>query len=167
MMYEMINLMDKKYMYKIKENTKIRVLVLCQTNSSRSQMAEAFLKTIGKDKFEVYSAGAKATSVHPLAIKVMKEIGIDISNQKSKLVQNYKGKTFDYVITLCTGDPDGACPVFSGNAEVRMYMSFEDPARVKGTDEVVLKAFRKVRDEIKTTIEDLIDQILKNEEREQ
>ncbi|MGC9071035.1 MAG: arsenate reductase ArsC [Elusimicrobiales bacterium] len=103
-------------------------------------------------QFEVYSAGAKPSFVHPLAIKVMTELGIDISEQKSKSVETFHNQDFDYVITLC-GE---ACPLFTGKVKKILHWSFIDPAESKGNEEQVLMIFRKVRDEIKAKIEEFV-----------
>ena len=131
---------------------------MCTTNSCRSQMAEGILKAVGGDEFEVYSAGTKLSSVHPLAIKVVVEAGIDISDQKSKSVAEFKGGEFDYVITLCGAYAKDACPVFMGKAKYRLHWNFFDPVEAQGSQEEKLKIFRKVRDQIKTKIEEFIKQ---------
>jgi arsenate reductase len=128
----------------------IRVLFLCTGNSCRSQMAEGLLRYFGNDKFEVYSAGLNPSFVHPLAIKVMAEIGIDISNHRSKSVAEFLGQTFDYVITVCDKAKE-SCPNFPGEMK-KIHWSFEDPAEASGTEEERLKVFRKVRDKIKEHI---------------
>jgi arsenate reductase len=135
---------------------KKRVLFLCTTNSCRSQMAEGFLKTLGRDKFEVFSAGAKATSVNPITIKVMEEAGMDISNQKSKAVVDYMGQEFDYVITLCGENARRACPVFPGRAKSRLHWDFFDPAEAEGSEEERIQVFRKVRDQIRSKLENFV-----------
>jgi arsenate reductase len=135
---------------------KQRILFLCTTNSCRSQMAEGILKAIGGEEFEVESAGAKPSFVHPLAIKVMAEIGIDITNQRSKSVAEFAGQEFDYVVTLCGDDAKVICPVFFGKAKERLHWNFADPAEAEGSDPEVLSVFRKVRDQIKTRIEKFI-----------
>jgi len=133
-----------------------RVLFLCTTNSCRSQIAEGILKIMGKDDFEVHSAGVKATSVHPLAIQVMREEGIDISNQKSNVVSEFMGQEFDYVVTLCGVNAKSACPVFVGKAKNRLHWDFSDPAEAEGSQDEKLEVFRKVRDQIRTRTEEFI-----------
>jgi arsenate reductase len=128
----------------IKKNIN-KILFLCTGNSCRSQMAEGFLKKYNKDWY-VESAGISPQGLNPLAVKVMKEIDIDISNQKSKGVENFLGKTFDYIITVCDNAKE-SCPVFPGKTKL-MHWNFEDPAGVKGNQEEKLAIFRKVRDEI-------------------
>ena len=124
----------------------IRVLVVCTHNSARSQMAEALLRHLGGDQFAVYSAGTEPGYVQPLAIKAMAEVGIDISQARSKHVNEFIDQTFDYVITVCDRARE-TCPVFPGEPQ-RIHWSFPDPAAVEGTEEERLRAFRRVRDEL-------------------
>src|SRR3989338_8174872 len=123
---------------------KTRVLILCTGNSCRSQMAEGVLRHYGSDKFEVFSAGTKPSKVNETAIKVMHEIGIDISGQRSKHVNEFSGQHFDYVITVCDNAKE-SCPVFPGKS-TRLHWAFPDPPHEKETTEEVLNEFRKVRD---------------------
>ena len=123
-----------------------RVLVLCTHNSARSQMAEGLLRTLGGDRFDVASAGTVATRVHPLAIRVMSEIGIDLGRHTSKTLDRFLGEPWDYVITVC--DPAGErCPIFPGRA-TRIHWSFEDPSAASGDEAERLAVFRRVRDAI-------------------
>lgn len=138
---------------------KKRVLFLCTTNSCRSQMAEGILKAMGRDKFEVYSAGTETTLVNPMASEVMEEAGIDISNQKSNAVTEFMGQEFDYVITLCGENARRACPVFPGRTRNRLHWDFFDPAEAEGSDEEKLQVFRKVRDQIRKKIERFVKKI--------
>lgn len=124
---------------------KKRVLILCTGNSCRSQMAEGALRHFKSDEYEVFSAGTKPSEVNPTAIGVMKEIGIDISSHRSKHVDEFKGQTFDYVITVCDHAKE-SCPVFPGG--VLMHWPFPDPPHNKEVTEDVLEEFRKVRDMI-------------------
>jgi arsenate reductase (thioredoxin) len=134
-----------------------RVLFLCTHNSARSQMAEGLLSHLAGDRFEAHSAGTEATLVKPLAIRVMDEVGVDISGQESKTLERYRGEHFDYVITVCD-DANEACPFFPG-AKNRLHWSFEDPARAEGSEEERLAIFRRVRDEIREHIErELVNQ---------
>jgi len=126
--------------------TKQRVLILCTGNSARSQMGEGLLRQMAGDRFEVASAGVAPSQVRPEAIEVMKEIGIDISAQRSKSVDKFTDQEFDYVITVCD-NANEQCPVFPGKTK-RLHWSFEDPAAVAGDEDARLKAFRKVRDQI-------------------
>jgi arsenate reductase len=111
-------------------------------------MAEGFLKSFS-DQLVVYSAGtAPASRVHPMAIAVMKEAGIDISDSLPKNVDRFLGESFDYVITVCDNARE-TCPVFFGKVRHRLHMGFDDPAEARGTEEEVLAVFRRVRDEIR------------------
>lgn len=129
---------------------KPRVLFLCTANSCRSQMAEGFLRSAAAESFDAFSAGSEPTYVHPLAIKVMREVGIDISGQRSKSISEFEGGAFDFVITVCEGD---ACPFFNGETRMRLAWGFEDPADASGTQDEVLIVFRRVRDDIKDSIQ--------------
>ena len=130
---------------------KPRVLFLCTHNSARSQMAEGLLRHLAGDRFGAHSAGTEATHVRPLAVRAMDEVGVDITGQESKTLERYLGEPFDYVITVCD-DANEACPFFPG-ARNRLHWSFEDPARVEGSEEERLAIFRRVRDEIRERIE--------------
>jgi arsenate reductase len=125
---------------------KKRVLILCTGNSARSQMAEGLWRHEAGDRFEVFSAGTKPSLVRPEAISVLSEIGIDISGQRSKSVDEFTGAQLDYVITVCD-NANESCPVFPG-ATKRLHWPFEDPASVQGTEEARKAAFRNVRDQI-------------------
>src|SRR5262249_30481491 len=134
---------------------KKRVLILCTGNSARSQMAEGILRHDGGDAFEVFSAGTKASFVRPEAIQAMSEIGIDISNHRSKSVDEFTVEQFDYVITVCDKAKE-SCPVFPGGA-VRIHQNFEDPPEPGvGDDESLLAVFQRVRDEIRRWMEGFI-----------
>jgi arsenate reductase (thioredoxin) len=132
---------------------KKRVLFICVHNSARSQMAEALLKHLAGDKFEVESAGLEPGKLNPLAVAVMQEIGIDISqNQTKSVFELYKqGKRYDYVVTVCDESQSGQCPVFPGAAE-QMHWGFDDPSAFTGTQEEKLSKTREVRDKIKSRI---------------
>ena len=127
---------------------KKRVLILCTGNSCRSQMAEGVLRHYGSSRYEVFSAGTKQSSVNPIAIQVMKEIGIDISGHRSKHVDEFKGQTFDYVVTVCDNAKE-SCPFFPGNTK-RLHGEFPDPPHDKEITESVIDEFRKVRNMIHT-----------------
>jgi len=117
-------------------------------NTCRSQMAEGFLRSFDPE-LEVYSAGTIAEGkVNPYAVKVMAELGIDISQQVPESVNKYLDEGFDYVITVCDGAKE-ICPVFTGDVKNRIHIGFDDPAKAKGTEEEVLPVYRKVRDQIK------------------
>ena len=125
---------------------KKRLLFLCTGNSCRSQMAEAFLRAYGASDYEAHSAGTKPTTVNPLAVKVMQDVGIDISGHRSKNVTEYVGQHFPLVITVCDNAKEH-CPIFPGPC-VREHWPFEDPAAATGTREQQLAVFRSVRDHI-------------------
>lgn len=125
-------------------SVKKRVLILCTGNSCRSQMAEGVLRHYGGDTYDVESAGSAPSRVHPIAIRVMKEIGIDISGHRSKHLKELDGQRFDTVITVCD-NADRTCPVFPGGTE-RLHWPFPDPPHAQEETEAVVDAFRKVRD---------------------
>jgi arsenate reductase len=114
-------------------------------------MAEGLLRYLGRDRFEVFSAGTEATFVRPMAIKAMAELGIDISHQQSKTLDRYLEEPFDDVITVCDTAAE-ACPVFPGAAR-RRHWSFEDPSKATGSESEKLEVYRRVRDEIRARIE--------------
>lgn len=130
--------------------SKKKILFLCTHNSCRSQMAEGLANHLPGLEVEAYSAGTEATRVNPLAIRVLSEIGIDISGHRSKTLEEFAGESFDYVITLC-GDANETCPLFIGGTQ-RGHRGFDDPSRCQGTEAEVLPQFRRVRDEIKSWI---------------
>jgi arsenate reductase len=126
----------------------ISVLVLCTGNSCRSQMAEGFLRSFDSN-LEVRSAGTKpASRVHPYAVTVMREAGIDLRTHIPKSVDSFLHRPFDYVITVCDNARE-SCPVFTGSVKHRLHIGFDDPADATGTEEHVLNEFRRVRDQIK------------------
>ena len=125
---------------------KKRVLILCTGNSARSQMAEGLLRKMAGDKFEVLSAGVAPTMVRTEAIEVMAEAGIDITDHRSKSVDEFAGQQFDFVITVCDNAKE-RCPIFPGTTQ-RIHWGFEDPAAVTGDKTKRLAAFRVVRDQI-------------------
>ena len=131
---------------------KQRVLFLCTGNSARSQMAEAFLRKYGAERFEAHSAGLEPKGLNPFTVKVMDEIGIDVSGQTSKGVDTYLGKVlFQYLITVCD-DADKNCPTTWPGVSHRMHWSFQDPAAVEGSDGEKLAKFREVRNLIENKI---------------
>jgi arsenate reductase len=138
---------------------KKRVLFVCVHNSARSQIAEAFLKKYSGDRFEVESAGLEPGKLNTLAVEVMKEVGIDISQNKTKSVFDFykQGKQYDYVITVCDESQSGACPVFPGKGE-RLHWGFPDPSGFQGTWEERLEKTRQVRDQIRQKIEQWVEQ---------
>jgi len=133
---------------------KKKVLFLCTGNSCRSQMAEGFLRTIGGDAYEAHSAGTKPTTLNPLAIEAMREIGIDISGQRSKNASEYLGTHFPFIITVCDNAKEH-CPIFPGPA-MRVHWPFEDPADATGSHEERLQVFRKVRDQIAARVKEFV-----------
>ena len=135
-------------------NDKKRVLILCTGNSARSQMAEGLLRHDGGATFEAFSAGVEPSHVRPQAIEAMREIGIDISGHRSKSVEEFAGREFDYVITVCD-HANERCPVFPGKT-TRIHWSFDDPAAATGDESARLAVFRRVRDEIRARLRDFI-----------
>lgn len=132
--------------------TKPNVLILCTGNSCRSQMAEAILANAAGGLMEVHSAGSNpAGYVHPKAIAVLKEIGIDISGNQSKHMNDFMNRDITTVITVC-GNADQACPMFPGQVN-RHHWGFDDPAHATGSEEEILNEFRRVRDQIKLVFE--------------
>jgi arsenate reductase len=132
--------------------SKPTILILCTGNSCRSHLAEGILQKALGEGFNVQSAGSKpAGYVHPLAIRVMREIDIDISDHRSKRLEEFLNQPVETVITVC-GNADQACPIFPGQAN-RYHWGFDDPARATGTEEDKLAVFRRVRDEIKRVFE--------------
>ena len=128
------------------------ILILCTGNSCRSHMAEGILRVAAGDLLDVRSAGSKpAGYVHPMAIEVMREIGIDISAHTSKNMNDFLDGKVDVVVTVC-GNAEQACPLFPGQVK-RYHWGFEDPAHATGTEEEILSAFRKVRDRIRLVFE--------------
>lgn len=130
--------------------SKPRVLFLCTHNSARSQMAEALLRLDAGDRYEAYSAGTEATHVRPLAIRAMAELGVDISGQQSKTLEQYLDEPFAEVITVCDSANE-SCPVFPRAAH-RRHWSFPDPSRATGTEVEQLAVYRTVRDAIRERI---------------
>lgn len=126
----------------------MRILVLCTGNSCRSQMAHGFLQSFDSH-LEVYSAGTSpAEHVHPMAISVMSEVGIDISHHIPQKVEQYLNEQWDYVITVC-GGANETCPTFVGKVDKRIHIGFDDPSKVIGSKDFVISEFRRVRDDIK------------------
>ncbi|MDY6873077.1 MAG: arsenate reductase ArsC [Chloroflexota bacterium] len=134
----------------------VKVLFLCTGNSCRSQMAEAWLRELGGDDFAVYSAGLEPHGVNPHTITVMEELDFDMSDHRSKSLDEYIGEIdFDFLITVC-GNADERCPWFPGMG-TRLHWPFEDPAAFEGTEDEKLAFFRKVRDQIKDKIQTWLD----------
>jgi arsenate reductase len=134
-----------------------KVIFLCTANSCRSQMAEGLAREYGKGLIEVYSAGLMAAGVHRRAIAVMKEIDIDISRQKSKMIEENFLKKMDIVVTLCV-HAEEYCPVTPPGIK-RIHWPIKDPVGTIGTEEQIMREFRRARDEIKEKVQDLIKDI--------
>ena len=127
----------------------MKILILCTGNSCRSQIAHSFLQSFD-NRLEVYSAGTKpAEKDNPMAVKVMNEMGIDLSSHSPKSVIQYTGQEWDYVITVC-GGANESCPLFTGKVKNRLHIGFDDPSEATGTPEFINSEFHRVRDEIKT-----------------
>jgi arsenate reductase len=146
----------------------IKILYVCVHNSARSQMAEAFTNTLGREgkyrkdvSFEAESAGFEPGKLNPVVVEVMKEFGIDISNNKTNSVFEFfkEGRLYDYVITVCDESIAEQCPTFPGITS-REHWSFKDPSTLSGTKEEVKIETRKIRDQIKEAVENFIDSIL-------
>ncbi|UTB32775.1 MAG: arsenate reductase ArsC [Methanobacterium sp. ERen5] len=133
------------------QKLKEKVLIICNHNSVRSQIAEGLLKSLYGEYYDVFSAGSDPTTVNPYAIKVLAEIEVDISKNRSKSLKEFEDLEFDYVVTVCGGD-SSACPFFPGG-KTYLHESFKDPAEVDATDCEKTDAFRRTRDEIKGWIE--------------
>jgi len=131
-----------------------KILFVCTGNSIRSQIAEGLMKALGGEEWKVQSAGTISSYVHPLAIRVMEEIGIDISHQTSKSVDKFVNEEFDTMITLCD-NAAASCPTFPGQGR-RIHWSIEDPVGAVGSTEERLVLFRRTRNEIKKRIEEFL-----------
>jgi len=136
---------------------RIRVLILCTGNSARSQMAEGLLREIAGDRYEVFSAGTEPSIVRTEAIKALAEIGIDISENRSKSVDEFAGQTIEFVLTVCDNAKEN-CPYFPAATKL-IHHAFPDPAGVEGDEEERLAAFRRVRDEIASYLPGFIREI--------
>jgi len=139
----------------------MKILIICTGNSCRSQMAHGFLQSLDKE-LKVFSAGTEpAEEVNPNAVKVMSEIGIDISMHQPRHVNEYLQEAWDYVITVCGGAKE-TCPYFTGNVSNRMHIGFDDPWAARGTDAFVMSEYRRVRDEILQAFQTFYKENLKN-----
>lgn len=136
-------------------NNKPLVYFLCTGNSCRSQIADGFLNVLGGDSYEVKSAGLEAHGLNPRAVQVMKEAGVDISNNISDVIDNSTLNRATYVITLC-GHADENCPVIMNKEVIKWHWGFEDPAKATGTEEEIMAQFRNIRDAIKARIEQFL-----------
>jgi len=135
-------------------SNKKRVLFLCTGNSCRSQMAEGWLKGLGGDKFKVFSAGIVAHGKNPRAIAAMKAAGVDISHQESEALDPAILNSLDLLVTVC-GNADETCPTVPASCE-KQHWPFDDPAKVKGSEEEIMKEFCRVRDEIKARVSEFV-----------
>ena len=140
---------------------KKKVLILCTGNSARSQMAEGLLKHITKDEYEVFSAGTKPSFVRPEATKVLAEVGIDISKNHSKSVDEFTDREIDFVLTVCDNAKE-ICPYFPATTKL-FHHSFADPSETLGSEEATIEAFRKTRDQIQKYLEDSFCEIIGKE----
>ncbi|MEW5913326.1 MAG: arsenate reductase ArsC [Thermodesulfobacteriota bacterium] len=138
----------------------IKVLFVCTHNSARSQIAEAYMKQMGGDRFQVESAGLEPGPLNPLAVEVLREEGIDISGQKPQSVfELFKsGRVYQYVITVCEASRESQCPLFPGITR-RLHLPFPDPAALTGSHEQKLAAARQIRDQIKETVAKLVEDL--------
>ena len=140
----------------------MKILIPCTGNSCRSQMAHGFLQSFDNN-LVVCSAGTQASGkLHPTAVEVMQEAGIDISHHTSDSVDQYLNDEWDYVITVC-GGANEACPAFFGKVIHRLHMGFDDPSHAKGSPEFIMSEFYRVRDEIEVTFRKFYDEQLKNQ----
>ncbi len=135
--------------------TKKRIIFLCVHNSARSQLAEGILRALAGDRVEVFSAGSEASFVHPLALAILRERGIDASPHRSKSVAVFQQEHFDFVITLCAEE---ICPVFL-NAAQKLHWALPDPAEVNGSAEERLNAFRQTADELEARLTKFLKEI--------
>ncbi len=131
-----------------------KILVLCTGNSCRSQIAEGYLRQFANNRAEIFSAGIEAHGLNPRAVAIMKEDGIDISDQTSNLITDYLGIDFDFIITVCDNAKEN-CPFIPSKA-VRLHHNFSDPAKTKGTDAQITEQFREIRDQIKQYCKEFI-----------
>lgn len=138
--------------------SKKRILFVCIHNSARSQMAEAFFKKYSGDRFEVESAGMEPGKLNPIVVEVMKELGIDIFQNKTKSVFDFynQGKLYDYVVTVCDESQSERCPIFPGVAQ-KLHWGFPDPSAFAGPHEEKLKKTKEVRDQIEAKIKDWLN----------
>lgn len=137
--------------------SKIKVLFVCTHNAARSVMAEAFLNTLAKDRFLAESAGLEPRETNPMVIRVMKEAGIDLKSRKGNSIFEYfkEGRLYNYVVYVCASEDEDKCPVFPG-VRRSLHWPFPDPSKLQGTDEEKLSQIRRIRDQIKSKIEEWI-----------
>ena len=139
-----------------------KVLFVCIHNSARSQMAEAYFNYYSKNGYKAESAGIEPGTLNPLVVKVMKEEGIDISDNKTNSVFDFfkEGRNYSFVITVCDKEAAERCPIFPGKTD-RIHWSFKDPSRAEGTEDEKLAKIRAIRDEIKERIKEFVDELKK------
>ena len=147
-----------------KDTRKIRILFLCTANSCRSQMAEGWARHLKADSIEPYSAGIRPHKLSRRATQVMREAGVDISDQTSEHVDDYTNVAFDYVITVCD-DAKEQCPTFPGKTKT-IHKQFDDPAAAIGAEDQVMAEFRRIRDEIKAFIETMPESLEKSRKKQ-
>jgi arsenate reductase len=135
----------------------LKILFLCTENACRSQMAEGLVNHFLAGQARAFSAGVAPTRINPRAVAVMGELGLDISKQRSKSVDDLAGEQFDLVITVCDRVKE-QCPIFTGQVK-KTHLSFDDPARANGSEEEIMAAFRKVRDEMREKLLPLLTQV--------
>lgn len=141
----------------------MKILIICTGNSCRSQMAEGYVRSIAPAAWKVFSAGTRPElEVNPFAVRAMAEIGIDISSQRPKSVNEFTAEAIDYLVTVCGGAKE-SCPVFSGRVGKRLHIGFPDPADARGTDEEIMAVYRQVRNDIMIGFKSFVDRI-NNEE---
>lgn len=145
-------------------NKKMNILFLCTGNACRSQIAEGWARHLKGGVIEAFSAGIRPIGVNSRAIKVMAEVGVDISSHISQHVDEFSGIDFDYVVTLCDNAAEN-CPVFSGKAKV-IHKPFDDPYFASGSEEEIMNTFRKVRNDIKSFVETLPESLQKESNKE-
>jgi arsenate reductase len=145
------------------EKKPLKILFLCTGNSCRSQMAEGWARALKSVEIEPFSAGIEPKGLHPLAVKVMSEAGVDISGQSSKHVRDLAGIPFDFVVTVCDSARE-SCPLFPGKTKV-VHRSFADPAAARGSEAEVLAVFRRVRDEIRDFVKSLPENLAEGERK--
>tara|TARA_Y100000996_G_scaffold220866_1_gene173837 strand:- start:327 stop:752 length:426 start_codon:yes stop_codon:yes gene_type:complete len=133
---------------------KEKIIFICTGNACRSQIAEGILRSMAGDKFDVFSAGSHPTKVHPMSIKVMKEIGIDITSHTSDPISNFLNENIDIVVTVCS-NADKACPVFPGKVE-RIHWRIKDPFKGWGSDRDDLDNFTRTRDDLNERIKNFL-----------
>ena len=134
------------------KNNKQKILFICTHNSVRSQMAEGMINSFYKDRFEAYSAGTEPTEVSPYAVEVMSEIGIGISKQSSKSIEEFRTEKIDYAVTVCD-HANETCPFFPGGAE-HIHKGFKDPSKLSGNEAFLRSEFREIRDNIRKWLEE-------------